>query len=258
LTGPAPAGSAPDAGGADLGRSTPRISLVVPCYDEEDNVNVLVEECFGVLRSMGGSFEMIVVDDGSKDATLERLQAARAGRPELRIIRMKRNTGQSGALAAGFKAARGDIVATVDGDLQNDPADLPRLVEVLETGGHDVVSGWRRKRRDSFLRRISTRVANGVRGAFLRDGMRDSASSMKVYRRAVVQDLPVFHGMHRFFPAIAKARGFKIVEVPVNHRPRTRGTAKYGLWNRVFRATIDMFGVAWLRSRALRIDATEE
>jgi glycosyltransferase involved in cell wall biosynthesis len=203
-------------------------------------------------------FEMVVVDDGSRDATLDRLKAERARRPELRIIRMLKNTGQSGALAAGFRAARGEIVATVDGDLQNDPADLPRLLQVLERDGFDVVSGWRHKRRDTLVRRISTKVANRVRGAFLRDGMRDSASSMKVYRRAVVQDLPIFHGMHRFFPAIAKARGFKVAEVPVNHRPRTRGTAKYGLWNRVFRATVDMFGVAWLRSRALRIDATEE
>ena len=230
----------------------------MPCYDEEENVEALVRECFGVLRSLGMPFEMIAVDDGSRDATLERLRAERARHPELRIVRMLKNTGQSGALAAGFRAARGEIVATVDGDLQNDPADLPRLLEVLERDGFDVVSGWRHKRKDTLLRRISTKVANRVRGAFLRDGMRDSASSMKVYRRAVVQDLPIFHGMHRFFPAIAKARGFKVAEVPVNHRPRTRGTAKYGLWNRVFRATVDMFGVAWLRSRALRIDATEE
>jgi len=230
----------------------------VPCYDEEENVESLVRECFAVLGSLGMPFEMIVVDDGSRDSTLDRLKAERAQRPELRIVRMLRNTGQSGALAAGFRAARGQFVATVDGDLQNDPADLPRLLEVLERDGFDVVSGWRQKRRDSLLRRISTKVANRVRGAFLRDGMRDSASSMKVYRRAVVEDLPVFNGMHRFFPAIAKARGFKVAEVPVNHRPRTRGTAKYGLWNRVFRATVDMFGVAWLRSRALRIDATEE
>jgi dolichol-phosphate mannosyltransferase len=237
--------------------SKPSLSLVVPCFNEEENVEALVEECFRVLRGTGMPFEMVVVDDGSKDRTLEKLREGRRGKPELRIVKLRKNTGQSGALIAGFAAARGDIVATVDGDLQNDPADIPALIRVLERGEADMVSGWRKKRRDSFLRRISTRVANGVRKTLLKDGMNDSASSMKVYRREVLQNLPVFHGMHRFFPAIAKARGFRVLEVPVNHRPRLRGQAKYGLWNRVFRATADMVGVAWLRTRAIRVEAEE-
>ncbi|MBI4601964.1 MAG: glycosyltransferase family 2 protein [Planctomycetes bacterium] len=242
---------------ADSYAPRPRLSVVVPCYDEEENVEALVGECFGVLRRLGASFEMIVVDDGSKDGTLRRLLELREGRPELRVVAMARNTGQSGALVAGFARARGELVATLDGDLQNDPAEIPRLIERLEHEGCDVVSGWRAKRRDSFLRRASTRVANGVRKWFLADGMNDSASSMKVYRREVLEHMPVFHGMHRFFPAIAKMRGFRVIEVPVNHRPRLKGQAKYGLWNRVFLATLDMFGVAWLRRRAVRIEAQE-
>jgi dolichol-phosphate mannosyltransferase len=233
------------------------LSLVVPLYDEEDNVRPLLEECFGVLQGMRIPFEVVAVNDGSRDGTLERLLAARAEFPGLRVVSLKKNTGQSAAMIAGFKAARGTFIATVDGDLQNDPADIPRLLERLEMGECDMVSGWRQKRRDSFLRRVSTRVANGVRKAFLRDGMNDSASAMKVYRREVVEDLPVFNGLHRFLPAIAKMRGFRVLEAPVNHRPRVHGRAKYGLWNRVFRATVDMFGVAWLRRRALRIEAQE-
>jgi dolichol-phosphate mannosyltransferase len=236
---------------------SPRLSLVVPCYTEEENVDDLVDECFRALRSTGSTFEMVVVDDGSSDATLARLRAAMASRPELRVIALRKNTGQSGALVAGFAAARGEFIATVDGDLQNDPADVPALLRIVESGECDVASGWRKKRRDSFVRRVSTRVANSVRKTFLGDGMNDSASAMKVYRRDVLQHMPVFHGMHRFFPAIAKMRGFRVLELPVNHRPRTRGQAKYGLWNRVFRATIDMFGVSWLRRRALRIEAEE-
>ena len=252
------AGSAEGESPQDRGtQSAPRLSLVVPCYDEEENVGPLIEEAFRVLSGMGIPFELVVVDDGSKDATLDRLRVERSRHPELRVIRLAKNTGQSGALAAGFRAARGEFIATLDGDLQNDPADIPRLFELVASGGCDVASGWRRKRRDSFLRRVSTRVANGVRKVFLRDGMNDSASSMKVYRREVLEHLPVFNGMHRFFPAIAKMRGFRVVELPVNHRPRVRGQAKYGLWNRVFRATVDMFGVAWLRGRALRIEARE-
>ena len=237
--------------------SKPRLSLVVPCYNEEQNVEALVTECFQVLRGMSLPFEMVVVDDGSKDRTLEKLRAERHGRPELRIVALKRNTGQSGALIAGFAAARGDIVATLDGDLQNDPADIPALVRVLESEEADMVSGWRKKRRDSFLRRASTRVANRVRRAFLKDGMNDSASSMKVYRREVLRDLPVFHGIHRFLPAISEARGFRVMEVPVHHRPRIHGQAKYGLWNRVFRSTMDLLGVVWLRTRAVRVEAQE-
>lgn len=237
--------------------SPPVVSLVVPCYDEEDNVPVLVEECFKVLQGLGRPFEMVVVDDGSRDHTLERLRAESTRRPQLRVLAMRRNTGQSGALAAGFRAARGAFVATVDGDLQNDPADLPALLERVQRGECDVASGWRKKRKDTLLRRISTRVANRVRKTFLGDGMNDSASAMKVYRREVLELLPVFNGMHRFFPALAIMRGYRVLEVPVNHRPRLHGTAKYGLWNRAFRATLDMFGVAWLRRRALRIEAQE-
>ncbi len=235
----------------------PRLSLVVPCYNEEENVHDLLEECFRVLRTIGETFEMIAIDDGSRDHTLENLRAEQALRPELRIIKMRHNTGQSGALIAGFAAARGDMIATVDGDLQNDPADIPALFELVRRRQCDVASGWRRKRKDSVLRRISTRVANSVRKTFLGDGMNDSASSMKVYRREALEHLPVFNGMHRFFPALAMMRGFRVMEVPVSHRARLRGQAKYGLWNRVFRATIDMFGVAWLRRRALRIEPSE-
>jgi len=235
----------------------PRLSLVVPCYNEEDNVPALLDEWFRTLKSMNIPFEMIIVDDGSRDRTLERLREEQLHRPELRLIALERNTGQSGALVAGFRAARGEIVATSDGDLQNDPNDLPALFERVARGECDMVSGWRTKRKDSRLRRISTRVANGVRKRLLGDGMNDSASSMKVYRREVLEHMPVFNGMHRFFPALTILQGFRALELPVNHRPRLHGKSKYGLWNRAFRATLDMFGVAWLRRRAVRISARE-
>lgn len=235
----------------------PQLSLVVPCFNEEDNIADLIEECFRVLKSMNIPFEMIVVDDGSTDGTLSKLREAQSTHKALRVVAMESNTGQSGALAAGFRAARGDLVATVDGDLQNDPADLPGLFERVRRGDCDVASGWRQKRNDSRLRRVSSQIANGVRKKFLGDGMNDSASAMKVYRREVLEHLPVFNGMHRFFPALAILQGFRVREIPVNHRARRHGQAKYGLWNRAFRATLDMFGVAWLRRRAVRVDAKE-
>jgi len=235
----------------------PRLSLVVPCHNEEENVKPLVASCFEALEAAGISFEMVCVDDGSEDGTLRKLLEARRGRPALRVLRLRERTGQSGALLAGFRAARGELVATADGDLQNDPAELPALLKVLEEGPWDMVSGWRQARKDSWVRRVSTRVANAVRKRCLRDGMNDSASSMKVFRRAVLDGMPAFDGMHRFFPALARLQGYRVTEVPVRHHPRLHGRAKYGVWNRVFRATIDMFGVAWLARRALKLEVEE-
>ncbi|MBI4587031.1 MAG: glycosyltransferase family 2 protein [Planctomycetes bacterium] len=234
-----------------------KLSLLTPCYNEEENVQPLVEECFAALQKFGVPFEMIAIDDGSTDGTLRRLLALRRERPELRIIHLKERRGQSAALLAGFRAACGEFIGTIDADLQNDPADLMVLFGPVERGECDLASGWRKKRGDSWLRKISTRIANGIRKRFLQDGMNDSAAPMKVYRREVPQRFPTFNGMHRFYPALAVLQGFRVLEIPVNHRPRGRGQSKYGVWNRVFRATLDMFGVAWLRKRAIRYEAEE-
>ena len=223
----------------------PAVSVVVPLYNEEDNVPILQAELAAALR--GVDHEIIFVDDGSTDQTLARLTNG----PEQRILRFEKNAGQSAAMYAGANAARGAAIVLIDGDLQNDPADIPRLLAELDRGA-DLVCGYRAQRKDTLVKRLTSRIANFVRSRFTRDGVRDTGCTLKAMRRECVRTLVPFKGMHRFIPALVKGAGYRLVEVPVNHRARKFGTSKYGLGNRAVRATVDMFGVRWLLSRQLR------
>ncbi len=227
---------------ADPAVTSPRFSLVVPLFNEEDNVGPLVDEVEAALD--GWDFELVLVDDGSTDETVARIPR----RPWVRVLEFERNTGQSAAMHAGLMAARGELLGLIDGDLQNDPADLPRLVALID-GGADLACGWRARRRDSWSKRWQSRVANAIRQWLTRDGVHDTGCSLKVMRRDCRQALLPFTGMHRFIPALVAAAGYRVVELPVNHRPRRHGQSKYGLANRAFRATYDLIGVIWICRR---------
>jgi glycosyltransferase involved in cell wall biosynthesis len=222
----------------------PAISVIVPLYNEEENVPILQAELTTALS--GIEHEVIFVDDGSTDATASRI----ARTPEVRVLQFERNAGQSAAMFAGLHAARGPVAVLIDGDLQNDPADIPRLIAEIARGA-DLVCGYRAKRKDTLVKRITSRVANFVRSRFTKDYIRDTGCTLKAMRRECVGALVPFKGMHRFIPALIRGAGYKLVEIPVNHRPRKFGVSKYGLGNRAIRATIDMFGVRWLLSRQL-------
>ncbi|PYL71310.1 MAG: glycosyltransferase [Verrucomicrobia bacterium] len=223
---------------------SPAVSVIVPVYNEEQNVPILEAELRAALK--GVDDEIIFVDDGSSDHTVERIEAA----PNVRVIRFEKNAGQSAAIYAGLEAARGAILVLIDGDLQNDPADIPKLIAEIARGA-DLVCGYRAQRRDTVVKRLTSRIANAVRSRYTKDGVRDTGCTLKAMRRECVSALVPFKGMHRFIPALIKDAGYRLVEIPVNHRPRRFGQTKYGLGNRAVRATIDMFGVRWLLSRRL-------
>ncbi len=233
--------------------SPPRLSLVIPLYNEAENLPVLAAEIRHVLEPTGMGWETLFIDDGSTDGSYAVLVELAARDSSVRILRHRRNAGQSAALAAGFRAARGAIVVTLDADLQNDPADIPlllaRLGESAQASDCDAVSGVRRRRQDSWVRRVSSRIANSVRNWATDENVSDVGCSLKAYRREVLAGLPMFTGMHRFLPTLARWNGARLAEVPVNHRPRLHGTAKYGIGNRLFRALADLMAVRWMRTR---------
>ncbi len=220
----------------------PDFSVVIPLYNEEDNVAVLQREIGEALA--GRNYELILVDDGSSDATVARIDRT----PEVRVLEFEKNAGQSAAMIAGISAVRGSVIVLLDGDLQNDPKDIPRLLEEISRGA-DLVCGYRAKRRDTVLKKITSRVANFVRSRFVGDGVRDTGCTLKAMRRECAAALVPFKGVHRFIPALVKNAGYRIVEIPVNHRARQYGVSKYGLGNRAIKATTDMLGVRWLQSR---------
>jgi dolichol-phosphate mannosyltransferase len=224
--------------------NSPTLSVVVPLYNEEANLPILQDELRVALRGL--DYEVVFVDDGSVDHTAERIEPAW----NIRVIRFEKNSGQSAAIYAGLTAARGATVVIIDGDLQNDPADIPKLLAEIARGA-DLVCGYRVRRQDTLVKRATSRIANAVRSRYTKDGVRDTGCTLKAMRRECVSTLLPFKGMHRFIPALVKAAGYRLVEVPVNHRPRRFGQSKYGLGNRALRATIDMFGVRWLLSRRL-------
>jgi dolichol-phosphate mannosyltransferase len=236
------------------------VSVVIPVCNEQENVLPLAREIHAALEGRY-RFETIFVDDGSTDGTADAVRAARAdGMPEIRLIRHSARSGQSAAVATGVREARAPWIATLDGDGQNDPADIPNLLDAARKAPSPrlkLVMGNRTTRRDTWLRRLSSRVANGVRGGLLSDGTPDTGCGIKVFDRAVFLDMPRFNHMHRFMPALYQREGYEVISVPVNHRERTRGKSKYGLHNRLWVGIVDLFGVMWLIRRAsprIRID----
>ncbi len=229
-----------------------QLSVVIPCYQEADNIPILADELARAGLLQAGT-EVVFVDDGSTDGTWDAIQACVARHPTLRGVRLPRNFGQSAALLAGLRAAGGAVMAMMDGDLQSDPADIPRLVAAL--GDADCVCGYREKRRDSWSRRAGSRLANRVRNLVTRDGVRDTGCSLKVFRRACADDLPPLNGVHRFIPAYLKLHGRRIVEVPVHHRARMHGRSKYTNLKRLPVTIVDLLGFWWYRQRHARIHA---
>jgi len=224
--------------------ASPAVSVVVPVFNEEENMSILQPELRAALAGL--DYEIVFVDDGSTDRSAEKIETA----PNVRVLRFEKNTGQSAALYAGVRVARGQTVVMIDSDLQNDPADIPRLLEEISRGT-DLVCGYRAKRKDTMTKRLTSRIANFVRSRFTKDYVRDTGCTLKAMRRECVDALVPFKGMHRFIPALVRGAGYRLVEIPVNHRPRRFGQTKYGFGSRVLLATIDMFGVRWLLSRRL-------
>ena len=235
----------------------PYLSLVIPCYNEQENVDALLSRVDSALRPLGRPFEVILIDDGSTDDTPKLLAEGMQTYPWLRVLRMAKNGGQSAAFEAGFAAARGEVIATIDADLQNDPEEIARLVPMLDEHQVDMITGWRKDRQDTNFRRWQSRQANRIRNWVTEETVNDSASSLKVYRAHAVKGLKLFRGAHRYFPTLVKMRGYTVYETPVKHSPRHAGTAKYGFGNRALVGLFDIFGVRWMKRRYLSYQAAE-
>jgi glycosyltransferase involved in cell wall biosynthesis len=236
----------------------PDLSVVIPVYNEEENLPPLWAELRAVLEGLHLSFEVVFVDDGSRDRSAEIVRAFREADPRARLVRLKANAGETAATDAGFKAAAGRHVVTMDADLQNDPADLPALLAALDTW--DAATGWRvdRGAGDTWVRRLSSRVANLIRNAISDETIHDSGCTYRAFRRECLRDLVLYRGFHRFIPTLLRMRGFRVIEVPVRNRPRRFGRSKYGIMNRAFVAFADLLVVRWMKSRLLRYEVAED
>lgn len=227
------------------------ISVVIPLYNEEESIRLLHQQLTGALLDVGEPYEIIIVDDGSCDHSFERLRELHEADPCLKVVRFRRNFGQTAAFAAGFCAAEGEYIVTMDADLQNDPADIGRLLEKAHEG-YDVVSGWRTKRQDPWYRRLPSRVANWLISRVTGVRLHDYGCSLKVYRREVIKSIRLYGELHRFIPAVASWMGVSVAEVPVNHRARTFGRSKYGTVTRTVKVFLDLLTVRFLLSYATR------
>jgi len=225
------------------------LSVVIPVYNEQDNLKPLLEELFPILNQIGWGFEVICVDDASTDKSFSVLQELQKKFAELRIVQHAINCGESAGEATGFANARGDWIVTMDADQQNDPADIPALLEASKDA--DAVCGIRRQREDDWVKRISSRIANGFRNWVTQDTISDAGCTFRALRREALREIPVFNGMHRFLPTLMRLQGFTVVEIGVNHRARTLGQSKYGVGNRMFRGLVDCFAILWWRKRCL-------
>jgi dolichol-phosphate mannosyltransferase len=234
----------------------PALSVVIPVFNERENLEQLAAELNEVLEGLGSPYEVIFVDDGSRDGSAEVLARVKDMYSHIRVIRLRKNSGQTAAFDAGFKASRGETVITMDGDLQNNPQDIPKLLERMSD--NDLVCGWRQQRHDTFVRRMSSVIANGVRNSLSKEEIRDTGCSLKAFNADYARQLPLFDGMHRFFPTLVKLHGGRVAEVPVDHRPRTRGSTKYNIRNRMVRSFVDLLAVCWMKKRFVRYEAEEQ
>lgn len=235
----------------------PDLSVVFPVFNEEENLPILMGE---IARALGGtpwSYEVIAVDDGSRDRSLAVLNELQATHPQLRILTFVKNSGQTAALDAGWRAARGRYVVSLDADLQNDPADIPGMVHRLEESGIDMVIGVRVNRHDTWSRRMQSKIGNGVRNWLTNDQVTDTGCSLKLVKREAVEKVKLFTGMHRFLPTLVRMQGYKVSEMPVNHRARQFGVSKYGAMNRAFRGLVDCLAVRWMGQRLLKYEVRE-
>lgn len=234
----------------------PSLSVVIPVFNEAESLGPLWAELRPVLEGLGQPYEVVFVDDGSRDGSREVLRSLRDRHPEVRLVSLRWNAGETAATDAGFRAARGEVVVTMDADLQNDPQDIPLLLDHLPAW--DAACGWRVAREDSWVRRISSRIANGIRNALSEEDVRDSGCTFRAIRRECLAGLRLYSGFHRFLPTLLRLEGYRVVEVPVNHRPRRFGRSKYGIRNRALRGLYDLLVVRWMKRRRLRYEAVEE
>jgi dolichol-phosphate mannosyltransferase len=232
------------------------LSVIIPVYNEVDNIQPLVDSLQAALREWPGAIEMIFVDDGSTDSTLDFLKRAQECDSRIRIAHFRRNLGQTAALAAGFRLAGGRAVVTLDGDLQNDPAEIPRLVEML--GEWDAVCGVRVRRQDSRWKRFSSRVANGFRNWATGDNTVDTGCTLKAFRRECLERMELYQGMHRFLPTLLKMRGYRVTQANVSHHPRRAGQTKYGTWGRLKKGLVDVWAVRWMKKNRIDYDGLLE
>jgi len=240
----------------------PDLSVVFPVYNEEENIPHLLREIKAALQTLASEgkwvYEIVAVDDGSKDRSLEVLRASRAEYPMLRVLALEKNSGQTAALDAAWHAARGTYVVSLDADLQNDPADIPAMLQRLEDSKSDMVIGVRVNRADTWSRRLQSKIGNGVRNWITGDRITDTGCSLKLVKREAIDRVRLFTGMHRFLPTLVRYAGYQVVEMPVNHRPRKFGESKYGAMNRAFRGLADCFAVRWMGKRMLNYNVHED
>jgi glycosyltransferase involved in cell wall biosynthesis len=233
-----------------------KYSIVIPIFNEIENLPQLFEEIILVMRKTAEPYEVICVNDGSTDHSPTYIQKFAQDHPEFKLIHFRKNQGQSAALYSGFLKAAGEYVITMDADLQNDPADIVKLIEYLPQ--YDMVTGWRTNRHDTWLTRISSKIANGIRNKLSRENINDTGCSLKIMKKSFLDSIKMYKGMHRFLPTLMKLEGANVIEVPVNHRPRTRGKSNYGVWDRAFSGLRDLLAVRWMQDRFIRPDITEE
>lgn len=233
------------------------VCLIIPVYNEGENLSHLIQEITDAMESQKHSWQVLFIDDGSNDTSLATLRDSAANDARVHFISFEKNCGQSAAFAAGFAESNADILVTLDSDLQNDPADIPRLLEVYDQG-HDMVIGWRAKRQDSPAKRYASKIANAIRNKLSHETVKDTGCSLKVLNASMAKKLPMFTGMHRFLPTLMKMQGANIAELPVNHRPRIHGKSKYGIWDRAFSAFHDLLAIRWMQKRYFKYVIKEQ
>jgi dolichol-phosphate mannosyltransferase len=235
---------------------TIEISIIVPVYNERENLVLLDQEITKSIKPLNKNYEVILVDDGSMDGSSELIRILQEKNSTIRLIRFGHNHGQTAAFAAGFDKARGDIIVTMDADLQNSPSDIPLLLTAIKD--YDVVCGWRHKRNDPWIKKISSKVANSVRNSLSDESIADTGCSLKAFRRECFKDIKLYNGMHRFFPTLMKMEGFSVTQVKVGHYPRIHGHSKYNIRNRLFASFKDLLAIRWMKKRQINYDIIEE